>query len=277
MTLRGTIVLLTLAGVQAGCFLFSDEGRPCDEGGRCLPGYVCVEGVCQEAAVIQLGEECLATGECVDGAVCATPLCDDSDQLPCTADADCGEHAPEEVFCYAETCRCRRTCRPGCNKYQHAECGELSGLLCWYDPSQERGFCAEGYCGRRDDGTELGSCAEGAYCLVENGPGSGQCVALCDVLAQESCAPDYNCEHVELLMIDPLYSAYGICLPSGQQTEGGSCVPGNADCQRGLVCHERSCVRYCNLQDLGASPTCTSGYTCTAFTGGALLPYGWCR
>ncbi|MBN2361251.1 MAG: hypothetical protein JXR83_17485 [Deltaproteobacteria bacterium] len=286
------LVLLPTLLALSGCYLFTDEGRPCDPAGVCLPGYTCVKGLCQKAASKQINEACRATGECVAGAICADAYCDDSAGAACETAADCQPDGDKRFNCYGGQCECKKVCRPGCNFPDNTSCA--SGQLCWWQVEQEVGFCQEGHCGVRGDGTVVGNCLDNEVCLEFNGPGSGLCNPKCHILNQNTdcspgpppqgilcCANDQNCEHITELwgnvQEDPT-GELGICFDSGTGTQGATCSPDpalNLYCVRGLVCHVGHCVEYCNLG--GGRPECNPGYNCIAFSSSAPLQYGYCR
>ncbi len=277
-----------------GCYLFDVENRPCTVQGECLPAYTCVEGLCVKSGVKQLGDACLDTGECVDGAVCADAYCDDSARSSCESPADCGPEGDEKWLCRGGSCVCQRVCRKPCD-FPYVDKCKL-GEMCWEDSDQGLGFCQEGHCGERDDGTPLGVCLESEVCLELNGPGSGLCNAICHILFHESCAqgtaPDgvlccgaaQNCEHIDLIWdsaVNPT-NELGICFDSGSQNESDPCsnfVEDNLFCTRGLFCMNTSCVKYCNLFSPGTQPACGATQICTGIPGAQNhnLPYGWCQ
>jgi len=291
MIAKHLLPLLTVLPL-AGCYLFTDEGRPCDPAGVCLPGFVCVKGLCQKKGVLQINEPCRATGECVSGAVCADIYCDDSAGTKCKAASECPNGGEDEFNCYGGQCECKRVCRPNCDYPDFGKC--KSGQLCWPEVEQDVGFCQEGNCGERDDGTSVGNCTDTEVCLEFNGPGSGVCNALCHILKQNAsdctpgpppqgvlcCAANQNCEHIVQLWgtsVDP-NGELGICFDSGTQIEGGTCSADpavNLYCLRGMVCNVGNCVKYCDVG--GGAPACAANQQCIDFTSQVILQYGYCH
>lgn len=291
---RCALAALLLA-LSTGCYLFSEDNRPCTSLGECKPGYTCVEGLCVKSGVKQIGEACLDTGECVDNSTCAEAYCDDSAAAACTTAADCANGGEDKFLCRNKTCVCKRVCRTRCEFPKYEKCP--AGQLCWLDPDQELGFCQEGNCGEREDGTEVGTCLTSEVCLEFNGMGSGLCNAMCTVLEQNQlcatppapagvlcCATMQNCEHIPQLWGLPInpYNEYGVCFDSGTQEEGDPCSnepSENRFCTRGNVCLSNFCVRYCNLAVPNSQPACGAGQNCIALPGADSLnlPYGWCR
>ncbi|MFH1808848.1 MAG: hypothetical protein ABIJ09_08880 [Pseudomonadota bacterium] len=293
MRISAALALLPLA---TGCYIFSEDNRPCTAIGECKPGFTCVEGLCVKSGVKQIGEACLDTGECVDSSVCAEAYCDDSARTACDTAASCGPEGDDKYLCRNKTCNCKRVCRPRCDFPDFAKCG--LGQLCWFDPDQELGFCQEGNCGERDDGTSVGTCLSSEVCLEFHGKGSGLCNPMCTLLEQNQlcqnppvpdgvlcCAPQQNCEHIPQLWGLPLNptNEFGVCFDTGTQGEGDPCSNDPAQnrfCTRGNVCGGSGfCVKYCNLWNPGTQPACSAGQNCIALQGAESLnlPYGWCR
>lgn len=271
--IRWLLLVAPLAGMSGGCLLFCSEGQPCDRG-QCLPGYTCVNDACFKAGVAERGEPCSTTAQCKDG-VCSDVNCG----WPCAGDDDCFGDAA----CQAGQCTCQPRCRAACTYPKNDECD--LGLICQQDFEQQRGFCQEGQCGPADNET----CTAPAYCMPVNGPGSGLCVTLCDILQQQACyqgtAPSGTrccqaaeaCVHVKELWGGP-HHRDGVCMAGGELGVNASCNDLLQQyCSRGLFCDaiRGVCVRYCNFEDTDAQPTCGTGEQCNAFS--STLPYGWCR
>lgn len=288
--MRALCCTLTTLLMASGCYLFTDENRPCTTQGDCLPGFTCVDGLCVTASAKKVGDVCRETGECVDGLVCAVAFCDDSDRRICEAAGDCGD---TNVFtCREGACRCIRHCQQGCTFPDSSSCG--NGKLCFLEAEQDLGFCHEGECGERSDGTPVGACRDTDVCLEFNGPGSGLCTPMCTVLEQNlgcnesqippgvlCCAGNQNCEHVDYLWGSPVNPSgeLGICFESGPGSEGATCsnlVQDNLFCAKGLFCDGRSCRRYC--QRTGGAPACNGSDLCNAFPAApANIPFGYCQ
>ncbi len=277
-------------------YLFSVENRPCTVQGECLPGYTCVENLCVTAGAKDLNEACIDSSECVAGSLCVDAYCDDSAQASCEKDEDCNVNAGQS--CRHNTCVCDRVCRATCDYPFFDKC--QLGEMCWFETDANQGFCQQGNCGETDQGENIGNCLDNEVCLNYNGPGSGLCIPMCDIMAQDACANgttpegtlccanNQNCEHIVKLWGASMNPGNyrGICVDNGTQNEADPCsndVRDNLFCSRGLFClptsnSSASCVRYCNIESPGAAPACGAGQLCINIPGApAGLPYGYCQ
>lgn len=85
------------------------------------------------------------------------------------------------------------------------------------------------------------SCPNGLSCLYKDVALAAACFAgACDVV-QQNCAAGQKCTYV----VAADRSRARACVPAGALTEGASCDSTQDACDRGLICVQGQCVRYC--------------------------------
>ncbi|MCA9564117.1 MAG: hypothetical protein KC561_11545, partial [Myxococcales bacterium] len=204
-----------------------------ETGGRCQP-------TCESASEC-LGSEWCTGSEGIEGA--------------CLPDGDTGEYGDcgddpfscaEGTFCGGED-QCIRQCET------NQDCAPS-------DVCQLAQGATSGYCRQTGDNTRGQECASnsqceaGLFCAL-----AAQSIGVCT----EACTGNDACEEDEWCFRTQGYSA---CLPSGDQTTGGSCADGAEACAPGHIClyggeEEAFCARVCTgfPDSCGAEETCEFG------------------
>jgi hypothetical protein len=174
MKRESAAIVIVIAALLGGCFLFSSDDAPagpdgglgatCEVAGDCTNGLVCAAGVCTEAGTVGIGGNCSASRDCGDGLYCArngvcAPAGGGGEGATCVSGSDCmadlvcelsglsGTCVPGGTGDLGATCDALTDCLPGlaCTVGGHCAPAEeaypdFQGVQCQPDQSPFRGY-----------------------------------------------------------------------------------------------------------------------------------------
>ncbi len=230
----------------AGCSLFLDwerEGLPCDDRRRCEDGFSCRVETCVSDHSLRLGETCSQPVQCETGLVCGS------------APSTCREECDDENL-FKGGCGEGQYCRPEVERY---------------DDSVWLGTCIDSECGRDTD------CGYDRICVPITAA-AGSCLLSCEYNFgtghyTDNCGSQPNalkyCQPIGKVGGQKLVCLENITGPPVQ--ESLACSPVTLPCDKGLVCHDGVCRRYC-----GDDIHCSSPQFCQAVPDGSSVLYSYC-
>lgn len=286
------------------------SGLSCDSDAACAPGYVCMNGVCQEVVTPPVG--CFSDSECQQGQHCSIsdglcgqdpncPMCDvcygecvpDVVPTDCSQDADCGlgyvcEFTPDCPPCVYQVPSCKMAC------LIKGQCVPATVTSCYADTDCLDGqYCAMGEC---PSGTKCSDpsmkCLCAGTCQTKVEP--NRCQGDADCPEGQKCYWTGGCPVCDCKADDPAcvcaqcpVEAFGTCGPYCDSTQAEICGNGIDDNCNGqidegcfppvscLTDSECSPYEFCDYQgtiydDAGNLMCCPANARCTA----ALPPCG---
>lgn len=234
------------------CMPTGNTGDCCELSAYCKPCNSCVADPA-DPTIAFCRTCCAGTGECnrcANGPCAAGTTCTalsngtDSICLPSSGSAVCGGCSAASPCSAGLVCitgaggtgRCHAGCTPS-SPGACAACADSSGAGNWVCACPGEISTLGEPCGLQPS---LLACATGLSCV------SGVCRASCDPLRTSSCPSGQTCTVV---------GGQGVCMPGSAGNRCAACSSVGT-CATGLTCNAQRCYSTCNVNVVGACPSC---------------------